>query len=148
MPTFTGYEPNRSIGKGPGNAAPTTQTTGSASSSSAAQQLVAADTLGADLSNLIDDSMISLEDFLDEPRVPLTDNFIVESGPKGLASSRKNRSGTAVDAPKNDGHHVASSLKQARISDSSKPKDEGHHGKPAKQARFSEELVSFEPDDL
>ena len=42
----------------------------------------------------------------------------------------------------------SSSKKQARISDSGKPKDDGHHGKPAKQARFSDQIISIEPDNL
>ena len=145
MPTFTGYEPNNSVGKGPGNVPITMGASGTAQT----QQLVPAETLDADLSNLMNESMLSLEDFLDEPLVPLSEDFIVESGPKGLANSRKNRSGKAVDAPKDVGHHGASSsLKQARFSADCKPKDFQHHGKPAKQARFSEQLVSFEPDDL
>ena len=167
MPTFIGYEPNNLVGKGPGNApialgpSPTTQTTGSASSSSAArQQVVPADTLEDDfvrlfeeeMSSLFDDPLAPISNILDEPLVPLSDNFIVESGPKGLAvplgTRRKSPSGTTIDAPKDDGHHGASSLKQAKISDSSKPKDDGHHGKPAKQARFSQQIVSIEPDDL
>lgn len=135
---LTGYEPNNLVGKGPGPgngpmALGPTQTTGSASSSSAARQIVPADTLATDLGNILNDSMISLEDVLEDPLVPFADNFIVESGPKGIAIP----SGTAVNAPKDVGHHGASLKKQARISDDGKPKDDGHHGKPAKQARFS-----------
>ena len=89
MPTFTGYEPNNLVGKGPGH---TTQTTGSASSSSAAQQLVPADTLGDDFDRLFDESMSEL---FDEPLVPISNILEVPiaghtpsalvSGPKGLA---------------------------------------------------------------
>ena len=85
MPIFTGYEPNNLVGKGPGH---TTQTTGSASSSSAAQQIVPAGTAADDLSNLFDAEMSSLlEDMFEEPLVPLADDFIVQSGPKGLAAT-------------------------------------------------------------
>ena len=135
MPTFTGYEPNNLVGKGPGH---TTQTTGSASSSSAAQQLVPADTLGDDFDRLFDESMSEL---FDDPLVPLADSYVLQSGPKGLAASL----GPSLDepaisatagAPKDVEHHGASIKKQARISADGKPKDDGHHGKPAKQARF------------
>ena len=88
MPTFTGYEPNNLVGKGPGH---TTQTTGSASSSSAAQQIVPAETAADDLSNLFDEGMSSLLDEIDEvferPLVPLADSYVLQSGPKGLAAS-------------------------------------------------------------
>ena len=88
MPTFTGYEPNNLVGKGPSNAptalgpARTTQATGSASSSSAPQQLVPADTLDDDFDRLFDESMSEL---FDGPLVPLADTF-VQSGLRGLAA--------------------------------------------------------------
>ena len=79
MHTFTGYEPNDFVGKGPGNAPIAlgpAQTTGSASSSSAAQQIVAVPTAD-DISNLFDAEMSSLlEDMFEDPLVPLADNVI------------------------------------------------------------------------
>ena len=77
-----------------------TMPTGSASSSAAGQivPIDPADTLGADLSNMLDHSMISLEEFIDEPIVssgsvpkgnatqdvlPISDSC----GPKGYASN-------------------------------------------------------------
>ena len=144
MPTFTGYEPNKLVGKGPGNAP--TQTTGSASSSSAAQQIVPAETPADDLSNLFDAEMSSLlEDMFEEPLEPIAGNIpsAPESGLKGFAAIATGKSDrTLLDEP------ASSSLKQARISADGQPKDDEHHGKPAKQARFSEQLISFEPDDL
>ena len=88
MHTFTGYEPNNLVGKGPSNAptalgpARTTQSTGSASSSSAPQQLVPADTLEDDFDRLFDESMSEL---FDGPLVPPADIF-VQSGLQGLAA--------------------------------------------------------------
>jgi len=95
-----------------------------------------------------------LEDLFEEPLVPLADDLILQSGPRGLAATLgpildEPAVSATAGAPKDDGHHGASLKKQARISDSGEPKDDGHHGKPAKQARFSEQLVSFdEPDDF
>ena len=102
MQTFTGYEPKGvPITMGPSG---TTQTPGSASSSGVPGQIVPADTLADDLGNLVDASMISsLEDFLDEPIVPIS---VSRSGPKGLATqdvgltSGAIVSGTKVLAPK------------------------------------------------
>ena len=180
MHTFTGYEPNKFVGKDQNNAptalgpARTTQSTGSASSSSAPQQLVQADTLDDDFDRLFDESMSEL---FDGPLVPPTD-IVVQSGLGGLAApigqdplipladlrvdsvhpERDSEyrtpigisSGIAVGAPKDDGHHGASSSlkKQARtISQEELPKDDGHHGKPMKQARFSTQLVISEESD-
>ena len=88
MPTFTGYEPNHPIGnligKGPGNAPSTT--------SAPSQQLVQEDSLGRDLSNLLDAELSSLlediDDVFDRPILePLTDSHVVPSGPKGFAEA-------------------------------------------------------------
>ena len=75
MHTFTGYEPNKFVGKGP-EQRPTTlgpaQTTGSVSSSSAAQQIVVP--TADDISNLFDAEMSSLlEDLFEDPLMPLAD---------------------------------------------------------------------------
>ena len=97
MQTFTGYEPKGvPITMGPSG---TTQTPGSASSSGVPGQIVPADTLADDLGNLMDASMISsLEDFLDEPIVPIS---VSGSGTKVLASSSDTLpSGAIMSGPK------------------------------------------------
>ena len=77
MSTFTGYEPNLVPMSGTMEIP-----TGSASSAVAGQivPIDPGDTVGADLSMLMDNSMISLEEFIDEP--------IVSSGsvPRGIAT--------------------------------------------------------------
>ena len=87
MPTFAGYEPNNLVGKGPGHVPISMGASGTAQT----QQLVPAETLDADLSNLFDAEMSSLlEDMFEEPMVP-----IAESGTKVLARS----SGALLDEP-------------------------------------------------
>ena len=73
MTTFTGYEPkNVPISLGPAGTFPN-QAAGSASDPAAGQivQAEQPDTLASDLGSLIDHSMISVEDFLEEPIVPI-----------------------------------------------------------------------------
>ena len=62
MPTFTGYEPKNLLGKGPDNSVGGQGTTAAPTSSSSAapQQLVAGDTVGADLSNIMEVELSSL----------------------------------------------------------------------------------------
>ena len=71
MTTFTGYEPNNvPISLGPAGTLSTQA--GSASDPAAGQTIVQAeapDTLASDLGSMIDQSMISVEDFLEAPMV-------------------------------------------------------------------------------
>ena len=81
MPTFTGYEPKNFLGKGPSQAPPPAPT-----AETAAQQLVGADSVGHDLSNLMEAELSSLfEDLYNEPLEPTSDTLVSECGPKGLA---------------------------------------------------------------
>ena len=77
MSTFTGYEPNLVPMSGTMEIP-----TGSANSTVTGQivPIDAVDTLGADLSMLLDNSMISLEEFIDEPIVSS------RSVPRGIAT--------------------------------------------------------------
>ena len=164
MPTFTGYEPNNLVGKGPGNvpismgALGTTQAHGRADSSSApGQQIVPAETLDTDLSNLFDEEMSSLfGDMLDEPLVPLAGNTPMSASAATAAAEcptkvvaktgRAYHTGTSIGAPKDDGHHGAPSSQQAKFPSKDAPKDGEHHGaSSSKQARFPNS--SGEPKD-
>jgi hypothetical protein len=119
MPTLTGYEPNNLVGKGPGNVP---MPTSSSRTFQTPQQIVPADTLGTDLSDLIDASMSSLlDEIFDEPIAPTPAQQQQQQQQqqqmrpaKAVASSSD--SGTIMDEPKDVGHHGSSTSFSAPIS--------------------------------